>query len=413
MLIVGGLRVDRLAATYDTPLYVTDADIITAQYQAMQQAFARHPQVTIAYAVKANTALAILALLQRAGAATDVVSVGEAQIARRAGFSPQRIFFTGTSPRTDELQWLAREGVAINLDSLSMAERLLPFVTGGTFGVRINPGVGAGHHEHVVTGAEETKFGLHMETLPALCDLLHRHGHQLTRLQAHIGSGITDPDPFLILIDAMHRAHQCIAHHPAVAIDTIDLGGGFGIPYQPGEPPLDLQALGGTVVARFQECFGGERHLLLEPGRYLVAESTVLLTRVTTLKPTPHVTFAGVDAGFHTLLRPILYNAYHHIVAAERMDAPTDQRYTICGPICETGDLFGRQRSLPTLREGDLLAICDTGAYGAAMSSTYNSRPRPAEILVHAGTAHLMRTRETIDDVVRRDQLPSFLASSS
>ncbi len=331
-------------------------------------------------------------------------------MALHVGLPPERIFFTGTNVRTDELEWLIRHHIQLNIDSLSMAERVVHMDSGLRLGVRINPGVGAGHHEHVVTGSEESKFGLHADALPALCALLAKHGHTITRLHAHIGSGIMDADPFVVLIDTMHRTLQRLQGSPGFAIESIDLGGGFGIPYHPTEAPLNLPALAHTLMQHFRSCFGPTMHLILEPGRYLVADSTVLATRVTTIKPTPHVTFAGIDAGFNVLLRPILYEAYHHIVAATKMNAAATHEYTVCGPICESGDLFGRHRNLPELAEGDLLAVCDVGAYGFAMASTYNTRPRPAELLVFDGQDYIIRQRETIDDLMRGQIIPDVLA---
>lgn len=409
VLHIGTIPVDRLADAYGTPCYITDGNRILNRYRGVVHAFNGRGPLTIAYACKANTALAILKLLANAEAAVDVVSVGEAHAALQAGFPPERIFFTGTNPRTDELEWLVHHQIQINLDSLSMAQRLIRMATGQRLGVRINPGVGAGHHEHVVTGTEETKFGLHADALPTLCTLLARHGHTLTRLHAHIGSGIMDADPYLILIDAMHRTAEQLRQLPAASLDTIDLGGGLGIPYHPTDTALDADQIAAAINQRFRSCFGPTMRLLLEPGRYLVGDSTILLTRVNTIKPTPHVTFAGIDAGFNTLLRPVLYDAYHHIVAATKMDLAPTHRYTVCGPICETGDFFGRHRELPALAEGDLLAVYDVGAYGFTMASTYNSRPRPPEILVLDGEAHVMRHRETIDDLLRGQSIPPGL----
>lgn len=409
VLQVGTIPVDRLANSHGTPCYVTDGNRIQRRYQEMTQAFAGHGPCTIAYACKANTSLAILKLFANAGASVDVVSPGEAHAALHVGIPPDRIFFTGTNPRTDELEWLVRHHIQINLDSLSMAQRIVRMADAQRLGVRINPGVGAGHHEHVVTGSEETKFGLHADALPALCALLAQHGHTLTRLHAHIGSGVMDQDPFLILIDAMHRTAEQVRGLSGVALDTIDLGGGLGVPYHPTETALDLPHIARAITEQFRADFGPTMQLFLEPGRFLVADSTILLTRVNTIKPTPHVTFAGIDAGFNTLLRPVLYDAYHHIVAATKMNAPATHRYTICGPICETGDVLGRQRELPALAEDDLLAVCDVGAYGFAMASTYNGRPLPAEVLVLDGQDYVIRHRGNFDDLLRGQTVPDVL----
>lgn len=399
VLQLGGVAIDRIAAQFDTPCYVTDAGVIAERHRQLVQALDSERPATIAYACKANTNLAILHLLHRQGCAVDAVSPGEVAAALRVGAKPEQIMFTGTNPRDDELRWLAERNVWINIDSLSMARRLLPHCSARSFSIRINPGVGAGHHEHVVTGTEETKFGLREEELPELLALCAAHGHRVARLHAHIGSGIMEANPFLTLIDELGRIAKGCAGHPAVALEAVDIGGGFGVPYHPDDTALDLPALATAIGKRFRQWFGPTTTLMVEPGRYFVAESTLLLTRVNTIKATPQTTFLGVDAGFHTLLRPMLYNAYHHIIAPTKMGEPMTYRYTICGPICETGDILGHHCPLPEIREGDLLAICDTGAYGFAMASTYNSRPRPAEIMVIEGKAHLTRRRETIDDL--------------
>lgn len=409
MLHIGGVSIDAIAAQFDTPCYVTDAAVIRARYRDLVATLQPAVPVTMAYACKANTNLALLAVLAKEGAAFDVVSPGEAEAVLRVGVPPARIMFTGTNPRTDEITWLADRGIMINCDALSVAQRIAPRCTPRAFSVRISPTVGAGHHDHVVTGGERTQFGVRKEELAALLDLLHAHGHRLTRLHAHIGSGVLDASPFHALIEEMADVAARCARHPAAAIDTIDLGGGLGIPYAPDTAPLDLAAFGRDIATRFRAQCGPDVTLMMEPGRFFVAESTLLLARVTTIKPTRHETFLGLDAGLHTLLRPALYGAYHHIIAPTQMDRPADTAYTICGPICETADIFGRDRRLPAMQEGDLVALCDTGAYGFAMSSTYNSHPRPAEVLVLDGTAHLIRQRESMEQLFTGQVVPPGL----
>lgn len=401
VLQIGGLSIEILASQFETPLFVTDAARVQQCYQQLVAAFAPYAPVTIAYACKANAALGLLQVLEREGAWLDVVSPGEAFLALHAGFPAERLYFTGTNPRDDELEWLVQHGITCNLDSLSMARRLAPLLRAANLGVRVNPRVGAGHHEHVITGAEDSKFGVHAQDLPAVCAVLRAHGHRLTRLHAHIGSGIMEPAPYLVAIDELARVAAELREPHGMPIDTVDIGGGFGIPYHPEEVALDVAAMAGAIGERFRAHFGPAVHLILEPGRYLVADSTLLLTRVNTIKPTPQHCFVGVDAGMQLLTRIPLYEAYHHIVAATKLDQPATHRYEICGPICETGDVLGRDRALPPLAEGDLLAICDTGAYGFAMASTYNGRPLPAEVLVHDGRAQLLRAREGFADLLR------------
>ncbi len=402
-LTIGGIPAEAIAGEFDTPVYVTDADVIRSQYRKIHAAFNAHGPTTVRYACKANSNPKILKLLRSLGAHADCVSPGEVALCLKAGFAPDQVMFTGTNPRTDELEYLAKAGVAINLDSLSMARRFpvrsealptSPRNHARNFSTRINPRVGAGHHEHVITGVEETKFGLHEGDLPALAKLLVKRGDTVTALHAHIGSGIMDEAPYLVLIDELARISRFLADTCGMPISGIDIGGGFGIPYEPDEAPLNISAVAAAIWRRVKEQFPKHPRLAVEPGRFLVAESTTLLTRINTVKETPRVTFLGVDAGFHTLMRPALYGAYHHIVAAAKMNRRCTRHYTVCGPICETGDILGSKRSLPECGEGDLLAICDTGAYGFSMASRYNTRAQPAEVMVDGGKVRVIRDRE-------------------
>lgn len=392
-LLIGGITAEEIAKQFDTPAYVTDAAVVQAQYQKISDAFNAHGPTAIRYACKANSNPEILKLLHSLGANADCVSLGEVALCLKAGFTPDQIMFTGTNPRNDELAYLATSRVAINLDSLSMARRF-PQDHPRAFSIRINPRVGAGHHEHVITGHEETKFGLHEADLAKLAELLKARGDRITGLHAHIGSGIMDEAPYLVLIDELARISKFLSEKCGMTIDSLDIGGGFGIPYEPNEKPLDIAAVATAIWNRIDEMFAKRPHLSIEPGRFIVAESTYLLTRINTVKETPRITFLGVDAGFNTLVRPTMYGAYHHIVAATRMNQPTTQHYTICGPICETGDILGSKRALPHCNEDDLLAICDAGAYGFSMASHYNTRGLPAEIMVEAGKVRVIRERE-------------------
>lgn len=397
---IGGVPVDAIAQQFDTPCYLTDAAVVEERFRALHTALAPAAPFTIAYACKANTNLAILRLLTQAGCGIDAVSPGEVAAALKIGVPPARIMFTGTNPRDDELTWLLGQRVWINCDAVSVLRRVARLATTPRdLAIRINPRIGAGHHAHVITGDATTQFGIHPDDLPECLALLAEHGHRLTRLHTHIGSGVMSADPFIAVIDELGTLTQRLAGHAAVAIDTVDIGGGLGVPYRPEERAIDLTSCGKTIGKRFRQWFDPSVTLMIEPGRFLVAESTVLLARVTTIKPTPHTTFLGIDAGFNTLLRPILYGAYHHIGPATQCDQRATTTYTICGPLCETGDVVGVDRSMRPMVEGDLVVIYDTGAYGFSMNSTYNSRPRPAEVMVHRGQITCIRRRETIEEL--------------
>jgi diaminopimelate decarboxylase len=350
----------------------------------------------------------------REGTGIDAVSPGEVFLALRAGFRPNDILFTGTSVSDDELRFLLEEKVPVNLDSLSQLNRLAkicgddskpPYIT-----LRVNPDVGAGHHDHVITGGPDAKFGVQPSEAVEVVIRAKQLDFDFRGLHMHIGSGVMEAAPFLSALNAMLEVAGEVVRETGTELDFIDVGGGLGVPYKPDEPELDMDEFAKAVCLEFIagcEKYGlGKPALVLEPGRYLVADSTVLLTRVNTLKPSAKHTFLGVDAGFNTLLRPAMYDSYHHIINATRAEMPSERKYDVAGPICESGDLFTRDRLLPETREGDLLAVLDVGAYGFSMASRYNSRPLPAEVFIDDGKAMLVRERETIEDMLRGQHLP-------
>jgi diaminopimelate decarboxylase len=377
---------EELAGVHGTPLYVTDAGVIRDRWHRLRSAF---PDARIHYAAKANTNPAILALLRELGAGLDAVSLGEVLAGERAGFDARAITYTGVFPTDQELEAVVARGVALNADGLGDVERLARLDPGRELGLRINPGVGAGHHEHVVTGGPAAKFGIRAERIRDAWRRARELGLKPAGLHMHIGSGIS----------RQRTVGEALARL-AVALDEVaaegppprfvDIGGGIPVPYRPGEAPADLAGL--AELAR--RTLPGELELVLEPGRLLVAESTVLLTRVTGVKEG----FVGVDAGFHTLLRPVLYGAYHHVSNLTRPEAEP-VHVDVAGPLCESGDLLARDRLLPRSEPKDLLAIFTTGAYGFSMASRYNSRPLPAEVLVDRAGPRLVRRRESLDEL--------------
>jgi len=282
--------------------------------------------------------------------------------------------------------------------------KLLGKTTPETVSLRVNPEVGAGHHEHVITAGPDVKFGVWESQALEAYQMALDEGVRNFGIQMHIGSGIMDVENY---IKAVGRLLEIAKHiHEVTGIDFsfIDLGGGIGVPYRPEEKQLNLDEFVGTLFRFIEEKlvdYGlGLPEIWLEPGRYLVAESGVILTRVTTLKSNPGRVFVGVDAGFNTLIRPAMYGSYHHILNASAMNNQT-QKYDVYGPLCESGDIFARDRDIPTVCEDDLLAIMNAGAYGFSMSSNYNSRTRPAEVGVMAGEARLIRRRETLEGLLK------------
>jgi diaminopimelate decarboxylase len=392
---------EELCQKYDTPLYITDGDKVIANYRRVSRAFSDIP-TRVYYACKANTNLTILHLLQKEGCWADTVSIGELFCCLKAGFSAERIMFTGTSVRDDELSYLTDAGVMINIDSLSELVRLSKISTEPPLSFRVNPGIGAGHHKKVVTGGEGSKFGIPIDRIEGAVRRGKELGFEVEGLHCHIGSGIMGFRPFLEVVDVMRELAERIEKSTGVEFEFIDIGGGFGVPYRPGEREFELEKLAREISPRFRG-----KTLAIEPGRYIVADSTILLTRVNTIKETEKKTFVGVDAGFNTLIRPAMYGAYHHIVLVG--GAEGEKRYDIAGPLCESGDLLAVDRELQEVKEGDLIAIMDVGAYGFSMCSNYNSRPKPAEVMVKDGNYYLIREREKLEDLIAHQTIPEEL----
>ena len=387
-----GVALDTLAERFGTPLYVYSRQALENAYQAYADAFAQTPHL-ICYAVKANSSLAILNLFARLGAGFDIVSGGELARVLAAGGDPGKVVFSGVGKTADEMRAALEAGIlCFNVESASELKRL-DRVAGEAGKVapvsfRVNPDVDPKTHPYISTGLKENKFGVPIAEAPALYRLAASLPNlAVTGIDCHIGSQLTDLSPLADAADRVLALVDTLAVE-GIALHHIDLGGGVGIRYRDETPP-DLAAYGRVLAARFA---GRREKLLLEPGRSLVGNAGLLLTRVEYLKPGEDRNFAIVDAAMNDLMRPVLYDAYHEIAAVnERSDPP--KRYDIVGPICETGDFLGFARDL-AIEEGDLLALLSAGAYGMSMASNYNSRPRAAEILVDKNEIHLIRERE-------------------
>ncbi len=377
-------RLEEVADEHGTPTYVTSAETVRSRYRELRDAF---PDARVQYASKANSNPEILRVLHEEGAAVDTVSLGEVEAARRVGFDEDRVMYTGVNPPEGEVEGALERGAFVNADCRSVLHRVAEHHD-GEVGVRVNPDVGAGHHDHVVTGGEDSKFGVPSREAVEVFDLAADLGLEPTCLHMHVGSGVLDPEALAEavedLVDVAHRVED--AGH---SLDYVDVGGGLGVPYRPDDDPLDVEAYAEHV----HDVYDLDATLVLEPGRYLVAESTVLLTRVTTRKEG----YAGVDAGFNTLLRPAMYGSYHHVSNVSR-NVPKEN-VDVVGPICENGDYLARDREIGAPEEGDLLAVHTAGAYGFVMSSRYNGRRLPAEVLVDDGEVTLARERDRLDDL--------------
>jgi len=412
-LHIDGVSAKKLAEEFDTPLYVISEVRIRENYRKVYHSLKRnYSKIRVHYSVKANASLSILKILESEDAYIDAVSPGEVFLALKAGFPPQRILFTGTSVRNDELKFLLASKVMMNVDSISQLNRLLEMAKPDLLSIRINPEVGAGHHEHCITAGKDSKFGLWEKDAVKAYETARRAGVKKFGIHMHIGSGILNVDSFVLatekLLDIAKKVHDRIG----VDFEFVDIGGGIGVPYKPEEKELGLNLFSDEVLGlfrrRIREYGLGEPIFCVEPGRYIVCDAGILLTTVNTLKVTPFKKFVGVDAGFNTLIRPAMYGSYHHILVANKLNLPEEETYDVAGPLCESGDILAKDRKLPKVQEGDLLAILNAGAYGYSMSSQYNSRPRAAEVLVKKGKYALIRERETLDDLAAGQKLAEW-----
>jgi diaminopimelate decarboxylase len=395
-----------LAAEYDTPLYVIDRDRVAENCARLREAF---PDAHVDYAMKAHAGQAVLRTVREAGLGAECASAGEVERAFDAGFAGDRIRYTAVNPPGRDLdrvieRWRSNPELTVTVGAEDTVDRLRERGFDGRLCVRANPGVGAGHHEKVQTGAN-AKFGIPIERVADLA-AGWADDFDLVGVHAHAGSGISGDDlsAHRELVSRMGELTREIESRVG-GLEFVDVGGGFGVPYREDDPPLDLDA----VAAATREAVGDtDATLSIEPGRYVVADAGVLLTRVNTVKRARDATVVGVDAGMTTLLRPAMYDAYHAVrnLSATVGDDEARERspVTIAGPICESADVLCEQRPLPRPERGETLAIGNAGAYGYEMSNTYNSRPRPAEVALSGTTVRLARRRETITDLAELER---------
>ena len=402
-LYLGGCAAEDLARQHGTPLYVYEEAVIRRQCRRFKESFTEAAP-DIHYSLKANPNPAILHIIKDEGLCIDAVSPFEVRLCLEVGFRPEQILFTGNNTTSEDLRYALDQGVAVNVGSLGELERLGDMNPGGRVSVRINPDVGDGHHHHVITGGPDSKFGIYHSDLERIGEIVERHRLTLTGVHSHIGTGILKPDHMLAAMEVILAAAARLPR-----LEFIDFGGGYGIPYRPGESPLPLEELGREMTRRFAAfCkeYGRPLKMKLEPGRFLVAQSGTLLVRVTNVHSTPGHIFVGTDSGFNHLVRPIMYGAYHQIINASAVEGDAAP-VVVAGNICESGDVFTQgksgieERELTTPETGQVLALRDVGAYGISLSSQYNLRPRPAEVMVQDGAARLIRRREIYDDLIR------------
>jgi diaminopimelate decarboxylase len=399
-LACDGVALSAIADAAGTPTYVYSAAAIRARYRAIDDAFAGYPH-RLHYALKANSTLALVRLLKTAGSAVDANSIWEIDLARRAGFDPADIVFTGVGKSDQELECAVPLGLrAINVESAGELARVESIATraGVTarVAIRINPDIDARSHPHISTGLKINKFGVPADAARELArSIAGRRSLRLVAMHVHVGSQITTLEPLRRAGTFLADMAQALAAS-GIRLEYLDAGGGLGVAYDDG-PSVSAGEYVSALVSAIRPT---GLPIVVEPGRAIVGPAAVLVARVVDLKPRDAAsTFAVLDAGMTELLRPALYNAFHRIEPVRPRPGAT-QRYELVGPVCESSDVVGRDRTLPALEAGDLVAIRDAGAYGSAMASNYNRRPLPAEVLVDAGAWRVIRRRQTVDDMI-------------
>jgi len=415
-LFVGEHDTVDLARRHGTPLYVTDEERVLTCYREYRDALqGLYRRSRVLFAAKANGNPAILRALASEGAGADVFSSGELLLALRAGMNSGDLLFNGSSKSPSDLSLAVEKGVRVSVDSLDELRQLDRAATEAgrevEIAFRVNPALEVPTHPKIATGLATSKFGIpHGQVPDAYQAALSCRSVVPCGIHCHIGSQILEVKPFGEAAAVMTRLAGDLTEK-GVTLSFIDLGGGLGIPYHrttdPAPTPADYAAEVIPVFLQGMRDAGISPELWVEPGRYLVGDSTVLLARVNSVKEA-HTRFVNVDAGFNLLVRPMMYDAYHEVVVANRADSPPAQTCSIAGPICETGDLLAKDRSLPRVQAGDLIAVLDAGAYGFAMASQYNQRCRCPEVLVRGKEAALMRRSETLDDLLATAEDPPW-----
>ncbi|WP_185864795.1 diaminopimelate decarboxylase [Blattabacterium cuenoti] len=389
----------KLAKKYGTPLYIYDSYKIKKQYQKMVNSFSGIKKLIINYACKANTNLNILKLFHTLGSGLDTVSIQEIEIGLKAGFNPKKIIFTPNCVSIQEIKKAVELGVRINLDNLSILEQFGYHFPNYSIGIRINPHIMAGGNKKISVGHIDSKFGISHYQIPHVKRILKNTGLKVEGFHMHTGSDISDPKYFL---EGAKILFQIAIEFPK--IDYIDLGSGFKVPYKKEDIKTDLYSLSKIITNEFNNFFQNYINknfitLIFEPGKFLVSESGYFLVSVNVIKHTTSTVFAGVDSGFNHFIRPMFYDAYHCI---ENISNPNGcfRLYTVVGYICES-DTFGFNRKISEIHEGDILCIKNAGAYCFSMSSNYNSRYRPSEVMLLNGKDFLIRKRETMQDLLK------------
>lgn len=386
-----------IAEEFGSPLYVYDAEKIQFQYNRLTNAFSKVEKLRINYAVKALSNISILKLLKQMGSGLDTVSIQEVQLGLHAGFSPDKIIYTPNGVSIDEIEEVTKLGVQINIDNLSILEQFGAKHPNVPVCIRINPHVMAGGNSNISVGHIDSKFGISIHQLPHLLRIVENTKMHINGIHMHTGSDILDIEVFLYAAEILFETAKHFK-----TLDFIDFGSGFKVPYKKGDIETNVEEFGRKLTKRFlafEKEYGRELTLAFEPGKFLVSEAGFFLAKVNVVKQTTSTVFAGIDSGFNHLIRPMLYGSEHYI---ENLSHPKGKErfYTVVGYICET-DTFATNRRITEIKEGDILCFRNAGAYCFSMASNYNSRYKPAEVLWKDGKAHLIRERETFEDLLK------------
>lgn len=386
----------KIAQDFGSPVYVYDAKKIENQYKRLTSAFKGVKKLKINYAVKALSNVSILKLLKSLGSGIDTVSIQEVKLGLAAGFSPDQIIYTPNGVSLNEIEQAAKLGVKINIDNLSILEQFGTKHPKVPVCIRINPHVMAGGNANISVGHIDSKFGISIHQIPHILRIVENTQMTINGIHMHTGSDILDIEVFLYASEILFDTAKQFKN-----LDFIDFGSGFKVPYKQGDIETNIEELGKKLSARFNEfckAYGKDLTLAFEPGKFLVSESGSFLTQVNAVKQTTSTVFAQVDSGFNHLIRPMLYGSHHDIVNLSNPEG-RERFYTVVGYICET-DTFGNNRRINEINETDILCFKNAGAYCFSMASNYNSRYRPAEVLWYNDKAHLIRKRETFDDIM-------------
>ena len=393
-----------LANKYGSPLYVYDTEIIASQYNRITDAFKKVGQLQLNYAVKALSNINILRFFKNLGAGLDTVSIQEVNLGLSVGVAPEKIIYTPNGVYLEEIENVAKMGVQINIDNLSILELFGQKHPEIPVCIRINPHIMAGGNSKISVGHIDSKFGISVHQVPHIKRVVENTGMHINGIHMHTGSDILDIDTFLrateILFDVAKKFKT---------IDFIDFGSGFKVPYKEGDISTDIEQLGLQLSERFNSfCkdFGKKVTLMFEPGKFLVSKAGYFLAKVNVVKQTTSTVFAGIDSGFNHLIRPMMYDSYHHISNISNPDG-RDRFYSVVGYICET-DTFGSNRRISEISEGDILCFENAGAYCFSMASNYNSRYRPAEVMIYNNDDYLIRERETFEDLIKNQKIIEF-----